>query len=215
MLSRDVLNLGYAGAGPDFYLNNKVLLSLLSNCKVVVVQVMSGRSVSNSVFESLMGRNVLRRRFDNKRMTDGPAYEWYRKEKGGEAALDLVRETQENWVKSMIQLAHAIQTKTILFWFSERSTDFEPKGGSFQELMGEFPHLVSTEMIERVMGHFDAYATCVSQRGLPQPLIDRHTGEPVEVYFAGASRARNIYYPSPSMHVDAAMSLEDPLKALL
>ena len=42
------LNLGYGGAGPEFFLRQEALLPYLNRARFVVLQVMSGRSQSNS-----------------------------------------------------------------------------------------------------------------------------------------------------------------------
>lgn len=211
----DVLNLGYAGVGASFYLSRPYLLHQLSMSKAVVIQVMSGRSTANSVFDAPGGRNTLVRRSDRRSMTDGPAYRWLLETEGAAKAIAVIRETQERWVEETRTLAAAIQTRKILFWFSPRGTDFTPTGDSVSSLMGEFPHLVSTEMIDSVRDRFDDYVECVSQRGLPNRLIDRFTGEAVEVNFAGSRRTENRYYPSPEMHLDATHALEEPLRKVL
>lgn len=211
----DVLNLGYAGAGASFYLGKNTLLRHATQSKVAVIQVMSGRSAENTMFSSPDGRNTLVRRSDGKRMTDAPAYRWVLEEQGPEAALALVRESQDRWVAETIDLAKRIETRKILLWFSVRDPDFTPGTESLKALMGDFPHFVSREMLEEVKPHFDAYVECTSRRGLPQKLLDRHSGTPVEVNFAGAQRTTNVYYPSPEMHLDAAIALEQPLRDLL
>ena len=47
------INLGVQGAGPSHYTNshNQLLLDIINRSKFVIVAVMSGRSVSNSLFE--------------------------------------------------------------------------------------------------------------------------------------------------------------------
>lgn len=211
----DVLNLGHAGAGASFYLNKPTLLQYASNSELAVVQVMSGRSAENSMFASPDGRNTLVRKADGKRMTDGPAYRWVLEEKGPEAALELVRESQAHWVEETIELARKLETRKILFWFSVRPIKFTPRADNLKALMGDFPHFVSREMIEEVRPHFDAFVDCTSKRGLPQSLRDRYDNSPVEVNFAGVKRSINTYYPSPEMHLDAAIALEAPMRKLL
>src|SRR5262245_46671040 len=61
-----VLNISHGGAGPSFFCgNNERLLSYLNGALFVVLQVMSGRSESNSLFES-MGVGSYRRRTDGR-----------------------------------------------------------------------------------------------------------------------------------------------------
>ncbi|MCR8550889.1 DUF6473 family protein [Salipiger sp. P9] len=215
LFNLDVLNLGYAGAGASFYLSKPTLLQYASNSALTVVQVMSGRSAENSMFASPDGRNTLIRRSDGKPMTDAPAYRWVLEEKGPEVALELVRESQKRWVEETIELASKIETRKILFWFSVRPVEFTPTAESLKGLMGDFPHFVSREMIEEVTPHFDAFVECTSSRGLPYKLRDRFDNSLVDVNFAGSQRNFNTYYPSPEMHLDAAITLEEPMRKIL
>lgn len=215
LFNLDVLNLGYAGAGASFYLSKPYLMNQIGNARAAVVQVMSGRSCANSIFDAPEGRNVLVRRSDGKIMTDGPGYRWVLETLGSDRAISVVRESQAKWVEETIEMAKAIPIPKVLFWFAVRDTAFTPSGDSLAALMGEFPHFVSTEMLAEVRPYFDAYVECVSRRGLPYPLTDRHTGEAVPVNFAGSTRSTNHYYPSAQMHLDAAVALDEPLRAIL
>ena len=63
-------------------------------------------------------------------------------------------------------------------------------------------------------------AIAVSSDGLPQPLFDRKTGEPVvlwgeDMFPHVKLRSHNHYYPSPEMHVAAAEALAGPVASLL
>lgn len=211
----DTLNLGYAGAGASFYLKNPYIISQAQNARVAVIQVMSGRSCANSIFDTPEGRNTLTRRSDGANMTDGPGYTWLLKELGADRAVSIVRESQEKWVDEMISLAKKISIPKILFWFSGRSTEFTPRGENTAALMGEFPHFISTQMITEVKPYFSAYVECVSRRGLPYQLRDRYTGEAISVNFAGSTRTINTYYPSAQMHLDAAIALEKSLQSII
>jgi hypothetical protein len=215
LFNLDVLNLGYAGAGASFYLSKPYVLSQAAGARAAVVQVMSGRSCANSVFDAPEGRNVLVRRSDGKVMTDGPGYRWVLETFGSDRAIAVVRETQARWVEETIALAKALPIPKVLFWFSVRETAFTPSGAGLTALMGEFPHFISSEMLAEVRPYFDGYAECVSRRGLPHPLRDRYTGEAVDVDFAGSVRSTNHYYPSAQMHLDAAVALDEPLRLVL
>ncbi|NJN74924.1 MAG: hypothetical protein HC799_20190, partial [Limnothrix sp. RL_2_0] len=68
-----VLNLGYGGAGPYFYVKHPELLDYLNNAKLVVIQVMSGRSENNSLFDS-GGLEFLKRRSDGMMLSSDNAY---------------------------------------------------------------------------------------------------------------------------------------------
>jgi uncharacterized protein DUF6473 len=198
-LSLPVLNLGIAGAGPRFFLRYQTMLGYVNAGRFAILQVMSGRSEDNSFFDS-GGRSRLTRRSDGQEMDAVPAYRELLATESVERVQALVEETRQNWVKSVTDLLAAIEVPTILFWFSERSPDYEE---SYSErrprrLFGKFPHLVNRSMVEQVRPVSDEYVECISARGLPQRLVSRFTGEEVRY---------NRYYPSPEMHADAADAL--------
>ena len=211
----DILNLGHAGAGPSFYLDQPRLLRLASNSRAAVIQVMSGRSVSNSLFSS-SGRNILTRRSDGEKMLAAQAYTWIMETRTEKETLAIVKEAQDRWVHEMSTLADSISAPKILFWFSVRSQDFTPKVGTFASLLGNFPQLVTRDMIEQVMTKFETFVECTTERGLPQTLTHRVTGRLVRVSYMGRRvSSKNSYYPSPQMHLDAAHALEMPLGDIL
>ena len=99
-----------------------------------------------------------------------------------------------------------------MLWFSKREpqyqVDYEELEGSFQ-LFKMFPQMVNQEMIEQIKSGCDHYVESVSQRGLPQSLVSRFTGESVvNTNGQGIEKNQNDYYPSPEMHLDAASDLE-------
>lgn len=232
-LSLAALNLGYGGAGPEFFLSQPSLLDYINRGRFVVVQVMSGRSQSNSLFES-QGLEFLRRRSDGAYIGAAQAYDELmagspriRNLPLGRVAhiaarlgalnavLSTVRETRERWIESSLTLLSKIRVPTILFWFSKRAPAYRPGLLNSHALFGEFPHLINQRMVDTVKDACDAYAECISSRGSPQPLISRLTGQPTTVDPANdrpdlrTSKAwtHNAYYPSPEMHEDAANAL--------
>ena len=81
-LGVSALNLGYGGAGPEFFAHQHSLVDYLNGAEAVVLQAMSGRSQSNSMFDS-GGLEYLTRRADGARIgadrayreaLDGPAF---------------------------------------------------------------------------------------------------------------------------------------------
>ena len=55
-----VLNLGMSGAGPSFFLLRPELMSLINRSALAIVQVMSGRSTSNSRMTVEVNQGVVR-----------------------------------------------------------------------------------------------------------------------------------------------------------
>lgn len=233
-LSLPALNLGYGGAGPEFYLRHPQLIDIVNQGEFAIVQIMSGRSVSNARFES-GGLEYLTRRADGRKLGAEAAYKsildvdyrWQQFPQGlqryarkgfrlwGATQLKpLVADTRQRWIENYQTLLARITVPKILFWFSQRSPNYVERYNDIQSVFGAFPQLVNRDMVEAVRLGCHEYVECVSQRGLPQPLFDRHTGEPTTVTPAN-DRAdlgsehwtHNHYYPSPEMHDDATVAL--------
>lgn len=209
-LGLPALNLGYAGAGPRFFLQHDVLLQYVNEGRFAIVQVMSGRSEDNSLFET-GGREYLTRRSDGQRIGAEPAYRELLATGSPELIETVVQETRRNWVESFSALLERIQVPTILFWFSTRSPAYDENRTDVHGLFGEFPHLINGGMIDEISHLSDEYVECTSTRGLPQRLYSRFTGEPVSVNrradLGGNAVEFNHYYPAPEMHADAAEAL--------
>jgi hypothetical protein len=209
-LGYPVLNISHGGAGPSFFcISNERLLHYLNRARIVVVQVMSGRSESNSLFES-RGVGHYRRRSDGELLDCDQAFGELLRTKPRRLVSKIVQETRWNWCASYRALLSAIHVPKILFWFSTRTADYNPGWGSLSELFGAYPQLVDADMIAQVQGSCDHYVACTSKRGLPQVLIDRFTGERAVISDEWTSEPwnENWYYPSPEMHEDAADALE-------
>jgi hypothetical protein len=226
------LNLGYGGAGPEFYLRHLELIHEINRGRFVIIQVMSGRSQSNSLFES-GGLEYLTRRSDGRRIGANAAYGellkgspvlrqlWPRRLGNLIARLSaapqvksIIAETQANWTRSYARLIEQIKVPTILLWFSKRTPAYRQNFRSVPGLFGEFPQLVTLEMVQAVRKVCGSYAECVTERGSPQPLVSRFTELPTSVTPSadrldlGTERwTHNRYYPSPEMHQDAANTL--------
>lgn len=226
------LNLGYGGAGPEFFARHGELDNYLNGGRFVIVQVMSGRSQSNSVFET-RGLEYMVRRSDGVSLGADEAYgdllfgpAILRRRPFGRVTRALapifragrvrrvVAETRLAWIESYRVLLARIRVPTVLLWFSRRQPDYVERLRNVGSLFGEFPQLVNGETVADVRGLCGQYVECVTHRGSPQPLFSRFTGEPVSVDpacdrpdFAGQVWTHNAYYPSPEMHEDAAAAL--------
>lgn len=223
-LNVGVLNFGIGGAGPEFFLAQKRLLEAANQCEVVVVQVLSARSVSNSVFRSTYGGRDGMRVVDGKQM---PAEQIFadlltgKDPRGHDSdfVAQLLNETQLNYVTGMRRLLASIDRPKILFWFSVRHPERKhcpPRLSMYylldwlkrccasarlispcENLFGCFPQLVNATMVESLRTSADYYVECVTHVGLPL-LIKAPLTRTVRW---------NNYYPSPSMHRTAAAAL--------
>jgi hypothetical protein len=219
LLGIEALNLGRGGAGPTYHGSSPQLLHYINRAQLVIVQVFSARSLSNSLFRTsghgMMGVNLT----DGTPASASQFYTWLMGQ-GTELAQQVVAETRERYVAAVTTLLEAIRPPKILFWLSVRSPVYQEIWElPVARLWGEFPHLVNQGMVERLRGCCDAYVECVSRRGLPQQIRDRD-GNPT--WFNGAlpgepevRRTLNRYYPSPEMHEDAARALLPVCRELL
>jgi hypothetical protein len=240
-LGLPALNLGYGGAGPEFFANNPKLDRYINGGRFVILQVMSGRSQSNSRFES-NGLEYLRRLSDDVRLGANQAYkelmagpESIRRVPPRAVSHRLARllavpevrrvvaETRQNWVENYRKLLARIEVPVILFWFAKRQPDYVESWRSLSGLFGDFPQLVNAAMFAEVRSLCDHHVSCVTQRGCPQPLFSRFSGEPISVDPArvradlggGPLWTHNRYYPSPEMQQDAADALLPTCETLL
>jgi hypothetical protein len=215
-LGMPVLNISHGGAGPAFFCgDNERLLQYLNNARFVIVQVMSGRSDSNSLFVS-DGVGYFRRRSDGRPLSSDEAFAELLVTQTRACVARIVEETRESWRSSYRQLLANIVPRKILFWFATRTPHYRQGWQDVQALFGPFPQLVNAAMIADVRRECDRYVECVTGRGLPQPLIDRFTGLQTTVSDLWTSRpwTENWYYPSPEMHVAAACALEPVCQAV-
>jgi hypothetical protein len=212
-LGLPVVNYGMGGAGPSFFLQQEKIFGLLNKSVCTIVQVMSGRSESNSVFDT-GGLAYITRRSDGRRMGARAAYQSLLRRKmifGRKELKQIIAETRETWVQNYKSLIAKIDTPVVLFWFAKREPDYRERYVHVSTLLGGFPHLVSREMLETIKNEADDYAQCVTERGMPQRLMSRFTGKPAKVDpgrprkdLRGRHWTHNFYYPSPEMHEEAA-----------
>ena len=235
------LNLGYGGAGPQFFNRHPELIEVVNRGRLAIVQVMSGRSEDNSRFAS-GGLELLTRRADGKQMSADAAWRsvlearylwkrfpvgksiarWLCRTWGTADARRLLQETRQNWIENYKLLLGAFRVPTVLLWFSKRTPEFHDSFEDLHEFMGVYPQFVSREMVEQIASHADHFVECTTQRGSPQQLRSRFDGMPVEIDlgqdradFAGQTWTSNRYYPSPEMHEDAVAALLPTISSIL
>ncbi|AFY76541.1 hypothetical protein Ple7327_1131 [Pleurocapsa sp. PCC 7327] len=221
-LNIPTLNMGQAGAGPYCFLEDKSLLEYINKAKFAIIQVMSGRSESNSLFDS-GGREYLTRLSDGVKIGADLAYKELIEQYDQNYVKKIVSETRANWVNNYQKLLQQIKVPKILFWFSTREPFYIEKYTNINTLFGRFPQLVNSKMVEQIKKYSDEYVKCITARGMPQLLISRFTGKPTSIdsgredlrNLYGSKHMFNKYYPSPEMQIDAAKALEKVCKKYL
>jgi hypothetical protein len=212
------INLGVQGAGPSHYINpnNQLLLDIINRSKFVIVAVMSGRSVSNSLFEvSSESQEKLKLMGGKNYQPAHKLYEWLLEENDQGYIKKIIAETRANFVQDYIKLFSKVKVPKILLWFSKREPDYQEKyDADVWQLLGKFPHLVNRQMIDAIKEHSDEYVECVTRVGTPQILFDRFSGQPGIVKkdpeYGYSESGYNMYYALPEMHLDATNKLLKP-----
>lgn len=210
-LEISALNISRGGAGPSFFSkDNEKLLEYCNNSQFVIIQVLSGRSESNSLFES-KGLGTYINRSDGTSIGCDEAFKELIANYDTTRVQEIVTETRANWIEHYRELLDHIHVPKILFWFSTRKPNYTERYNDVYKLFGEYPQLINFAMVDQIKAHSNQYVQCTSRRGLSHLLINRFTGQPttVEDKWGGGIWERNWYYPSPEMHIDAANQLED------
>lgn len=214
-LGLELINLGRGGAGPFFFIKNDSLINYLNRAKFVIIQVMSGRSESNSVFRS-DGIGYYTKISDGTNIGCDEAFKQILESKDTSYIKKIVQETREAWIDNYKLLIEKITVPTILFWFSERLPHYEDSYEDVYALFNKFPQLVNKSMVDNIKQYSDNYVECVSTRGLPQYFFSRFNVKQIKIEDPwGEVWESNWYYPSPEMHQDAANVLESVCKEVI
>lgn len=216
-LGLPILNISHGGAGALYFcLMKDALAKYLNEACFVVVQAMSVRSESNSLFES-QGVGHYRRRSDGVLIGCDEAYADLLKTHSKWYVRRIVQETRSSWCHSYETLFSLIKVPKILFWFSEREPAYRDDYRNVQRLFSSYPQLVNADMVATIRRMCDDYVACVGPRGLPQTLFDRFSGERIMISdpWTSAPWPENWYYPSPEMHEDAAAALEPVCRRII
>ena len=230
--------MGFGGTGPGFFLDHPELIERANGGALTVLQVLSGRVQPNMFFE---GKGLARVKMKRNGKNVHPHVAWgdiaegfylWRKLPGplrpviqgmARAPLALaIAQSRAGWVGAYRQLLEKIETPVILLWFSRRTPEYPRKPRPTLDLMGEYPQLVSRDWVSPLSGQADSYVEVVSERGTPQLLYSRTSGEPVTLdmsrdsaLYEGMEWSENSYYPTPEMHEDAAAQLIPTAQQLL
>ncbi len=228
-LDRPVLNLGFGGAGPGFFIDNPELIETANKGALTVVQIMSGRVQPNMFME---GKGLARVKMRRKDMNVHPHVAWADIAEGfyawrrlpapfkpavrfaARAPLALaLAQSRKGYVAAYQEMLRQITTPTILLWISQRTPEYPRKPIPTEDLMGDYPQLVSRDWITPIEGHANSYVEVVSSRGMPITLRDKK-GDPITIdmgldsaLYEGVKISKDKYYPSEEMHADAADAL--------
>lgn len=214
-LGMSALNLGIGGVGPRYWLQPQPL-AVLRGARMVVVQIMAGRSASNSLFDnSASGDLKGRLRATGETMRFEQFLERLVAQGDREVLERVVAETRADYAASMRELGAALTSvPTVLLWFSSRRPEYVPDYRSLFGILQAFPQLLDRGVVEAIRPAFSAYVESVCALGIPQSLWP--STQPVDGTELGPDgMLRNRYYPSPQMHEHAAAALLPVCRQLL
>lgn len=222
-LKMPVANFGAASAGPGFFLRDAAVIEAASSAALCVVQVMSARSLSNRLFKVQLSRNAqieavsksleaLFPHIDFETFTYAHNMLNQIADEDPDKFVAVEAELKAAWVARTRVLLQSIQTRRVLFWFSERNPDEVPSAGVDGQAL-KYPQFVDQEMLDAVTPLVDRVVRCVTSAGMPQSLLK--DGEAVLQTPFGMPVSENRYYPSPEMHAEAAAALAQPILDLL
>ena len=241
-LNLGTLNFGIGGKGPDYFLKNKTILEAVNRAELVIIQVLSGRSISNSVFESKDGGMHGIRLIDGKNMRADDLFSQLisGKDKRGlsrEFMENLVKESRENYVEIILDLLKAIQPPKILLWLSTRTPEYQEIYGltpeqklrkDFSTFLEKLSHGKVGFFRRNTNNHIDnllaAFPHLINREMIEaiKPHSDRYveyvskTGLPhVLKNFQGEVVGKDTYYPSPAMHQQLSEILYPVCKSIL
>jgi hypothetical protein len=207
------LNLGLGGAGPRFAMQPQ-MLSLLLRARLVIVQMFSGRSASNSLFDNTDGRNAGRVVATGDWTTFEHFLDRLLQREDRELTERTVRETRDDYVFDMSRLGRALRVPTVLLWLSRRPPEYDVDWSSAFGILNSFPQLIDRGVVDRIRPLFGDYVECTSEAGIPQRLW--RAAEPVlGTQLGDDGFLWNDYYPSPEMHSLAAERLVPACRRLL
>ncbi|MEM7424271.1 MAG: DUF6473 family protein [Pseudomonadota bacterium] len=201
----NVANLGADGAGPGFFMNDPEVMNVASDASLTIVQVMCTAANSNRRFLVRPRRNI-RLQAVSVLLTgiypevDFGAFAYTKAmlkflHNQDRARFRLVvNEMRNAWIGRMQSLLSSIETKTLLFWFSERDPDDHTTDSDDPTDM-KYPLFVDQAMIDAIMPAADGFVSCVTRSGLPHDL--RVDGKTVLYRPSGAPINENVEYPSP------------------
>ena len=241
-LNMGTLNFGIGGKGPTYFLRNKTILEAVNRAELVIIQVLSGRSIDNSVFESRDGGMEGIRLIDGKKMRVDYVFSQLisGKDKRGlsrEFMENLVKETRENYVTATIELLRAIQPPKVLLWLSTRTPEYKEIYGltPYQKFRKGFSTFLE-KLSNGKMGFFRRHTNTYVNNLLAEfpHLVNREMIEAIKPHgdryveyvskaglpqvlrnFSGKIAGKDNYYPSPEMHRQVSELLYPVCKSIL
>ncbi|HTT96919.1 MAG TPA: DUF6473 family protein [Rhizomicrobium sp.] len=206
-----VLNLSFGGAGPQSFLNDEAA-RLLRKAKLVVVQVMAGRSVGCDEYPGGMStyrkgtRIAVNREVLLLEIAQQDPEEYAR----------LARKWLGLYVDAYARIGAQTEGRSILVWVSKRRPkDWSIRSGAAENTLGVYPQMVTAKALRAIRSHFTAYVDCTEPKK-PIGFVSRFDGQPCPFVATDGTLQRSTwYYPSPEFHRSAFETIVPAMEKLL
>ncbi|RVA31909.1 hypothetical protein EN935_12815, partial [Mesorhizobium sp. M7D.F.Ca.US.004.03.1.1] len=162
-LDLPVLNLGVGGSGPRHFMN-RAYLDLMNGAEAVVLQVLSGRSASNSQFDnSKSGGHAGYRTSDGSALRSEELFRQLAASSSQKEIETITEETRADYTNVFVNLLQEISAPKILFWLSSRRSAYEDDYSDLPySLFQAVPQLVNERMTKEIAAFSDEYVECIS-----------------------------------------------------
>lgn len=207
-LGLDCLNLGISGAGPEEPLfHNPYVLEDINQCKLVVVQIMSGRSAGNWKFR--IDRGQAGWTLDNKYMYGEQLWKemW---ETGDRKDIQVtLKSTIDNYLWAYWKFRREIYSPVILLNIKsgqrKNNINMEDSYKNYIEFLGPYPHFIEDYHVATLQRELNCGLIRYEGRvGLPQQLPQARNTDYHTLLGNNVDPSINNYYPSPEMHHEIA-----------
>ncbi len=211
-------NWGTPGAGPTFFLKDPVVLEACSQSRVCVISAMGAVPMSNRLYSVFKRRNcrlldtseTLRALYPELdlsefRFVHNMLRRMYRVSSERFRMIEI--ELRQAWVARMRDLMDDIETIRVLLWMSSRQPEDVPATLP-KDFFTTSPAFVTRDMFEQIVPHADLVVEYVPDAAV---AADREDGR---VYDRKADQSA-ILWPGPTMHMQTAELLEEPLREII
>ncbi len=181
------VNFGCMNAGVDAFINDPYVPQAASQAKVTVVQIMGADNMSNRMYSVHPRRNDRFVKESGLLSTiygdvDFAEFNFtnhllrHLEKTSPDRFRAIESELREAWVARMIQMLTDIDGKTVLLWISDHAPEQESRDAS--------PHLITSEMINRIESHATKLVEVVISPEAIAMGIDGMIYDPSEVHLA-------------------------------
>ena len=205
-----VLNLAVGGAGPLLFANNPAVIEACRRARFVVLQILSGRSIGCEEYPGERMTAPAAKPGSPRRDRNEILADIWREDRN--EAIRLVTKWNRNYVEAYQSLIQRIGRPVILVWLSNSSSDsWSIDMLKERQNFGQFPHLVSREMIDAIRPSAAGYVEGGRDEWIGADTHSRLDGTPAPFFLedgAGFRQMwRNVYYASARAVQDLATRL--------